>query len=205
MDDGGNGHVGSERTQAYLAAERGARLEVMRNVQPWVRELEDDIVGEVMVRFAGQDWPSIDNPGGWGRVTAYRHIVDLARERNREPNRKANQAFAERLENPDHHRHRDAGVEAVEDFLRDSQLLSTSDQAVAKAIVAQILELLSPREMEIVERVAGGQTYAEIADAMDFANANSVKSTVNAMRRRVETQIGGRENLHEWRGHERPY
>ncbi len=195
------GEAVPDRSQGVATVHRTALAVARRNSNAGINARAEDIAQDAVLRYLAQDPATIDHLVGWSRAVANRIIVDLIRAEHR-PDDGYN---PDRLENADHHVHRDPNAEAIQVFLRDTNVLTTSEQAYVRSTVAAIQAMLSPREMELLVRVASGQTHAQIAAAMDYKNARTVTTKASQIKSKVIDAIGGQEYRDDWMGHQRAY
>lgn len=152
------------------------------------REDVEDIAQETAARFAQQDPGSIGSPGAWANVVAGNLCVSYARKRARE----SGLAVSD-----------DDGREALSSFL----LLGSSSSALgmAREQAGLLLGMLTVRERELVSLVVQGLPQGEIASVMGYANADSVKATLQRLRRRITDDAPSVGLDVHWQDHPRPY
>lgn len=67
------------------------------------------------------------------------------------------------------------------------------------------MDLLTAKERQLIELQAQGVPQAEIAEILGYANANSVKATLNRIRRRLEDEAHRQGQPLDWESHPKPY
>ena len=65
--------------------------------------------------------------------------------------------------------------------------------------------MLTPRERELIQLVAQDSPQSEIAEIMGYANADSVKVTLNRIRKRIKDGSDAADLETCWEEHSRPY
>lgn len=188
---------------AVAIVQRAALGVARRNGDPWVRGQAEDIAQDTVEAFLAAGPATVQQPAAWAQTTAARKIADRFREVRRQ--RGDDGYRPDSLHDADHHVRGDDGTVAIMNFLRDTRILSTSEQAYVRWVIEMVNALLTPREMELITRMAAGQTQAEIASAMSYRSANSVKTTATRIRHKVEAAVGGREEGARLLHHERGY
>ena len=171
-----------EYQQVHEAATIRARSHPTR---PSPQDVED-IAQETVARFAKQEPGSIENPAAWANIVAGNLCVNLARS----PGRRQ----AEMDE--------DDGPRALNRFLLGS---SSSWGAIVREQAGVLLAMLTPRERELVQLVAEDTPQSEIAEIMGYANADSVKVTLNRIRKKIKDGADAAGLATHWEEHSRPY
>ena len=171
-----------EYQQVHEAATIRARSHPTR---PSPQDVED-IAQETVARFAKQEPGSIENPAAWANTVAGNLCVNLARS----PGRRQ----AEMDE--------DDGPRALNRFLVGS---SSSWGAIVREQAGVLLAMLTPRERELVQLVAEDTPQSEIAEIMGYANADSVKVTLNRIRKKIKDGSDAAGLDTRWELHSRPY
>ena len=172
-----------EYQQVHEAATIRARSHPSR---PSPQDVED-IAQETVARFAKQEPGSIENPAAWANTVAGNLCVNLARSQRGE---------GPELDDND-------GPEALERFLVYGTRSSRAGIAIMQTGI--LLAMLTPRERELVQLVAEDTPQADIAEIMGYANADSVKVTLNRIRKKIKagSDAAGLETC--WEEHSRPY
>ena len=172
-----------EYQQVHEAATIRARSHPSR---PSPQDVED-IAQETVARFAKQEPGSIENPAAWANTVAGNLCVNLARSQRGE---------GPEMDDND-------GPEALERFLVYGTRSSRAGIAIMQTGI--LLAMLTPRERELVQLVAEDTPQAEIAQIMGYANADSVKVTLNRIRKKIKdgSDAAGLETC--WEEHSRPY
>lgn len=148
----------------------------------------EDIAQEVVIRFSRQEPGTIANPAAWANTAAGNLCSTLVKRIAR----------GAPLPVDD-----DAPAVALEEFVTRGQ--PTSYGAIIRQQADAVLALLNDRERELIQLVAEGTPQAEIAEIMGYRNAESVKTTLNRLRRKVldAAERGGMSA--DWQQHPRPY
>ena len=172
-----------EYQQVHQAATIRARSHPTR---PSPQDVED-IAQETVARYAKQEPGSIENPAAWANTVAGNLCVNLARSQRGE---------GPELDDND-------GPEALERFLVYGTRSSRAGIAIMQTGI--LLAMLTPRERELVQLVAEDTPQADIAEIMGYANADSVKVTLNRIRKKIKdgSDAAGLETC--WEEHSRPY
>ena len=171
-----------EYQQVHEAATIRARSHTTR---PSPQDVED-VAQETVARFAKQEPGSIENPAAWANTVAGNLCVNLARS----PGRRQ----AEMDE--------DDGPRALNRFLLGS---SSSWGAIVREQAGVLLAMLTPRERELVQLVAEDTPQSENAEIMGYANADSVKVTLNRIRKKIKDGADAAGLATHWEEHSRPY
>ena len=151
-----------EYQQVHEAATIRARSHTTR---PSAQDVED-IAQETVARYAKQEPGSIENPAAWANTVAGNLCASLARS----PGRR--QAEMD-----------DDDPGALNRFLLGR---SSSWGAIVREQAGVLLAMLTPRERELVQLVAEDTPQADIAEIMGYANADSVKVTLNRIRKKIK-------------------
>ena len=171
-----------EYQQVHEAATIRARSHPTR---PSPQDVED-IAQETVARYAKQEPGSIENPAAWANTVAGNLCVNLARS----PGRRQ----AEMDE--------DDGPRALNRFLLGS---SSSWGAIVREQAGVLLAMLTPRERELIQLVAEDTPQSEIAEIMGYANADSVKVTLNRIRKKIKDGAADAGLSPYWQRHPSPY
>ena len=172
-----------EYQQVHEAATIRARSHPSR---PSPQDVED-IAQETVARFAKQEPGSIENPAAWANTVAGNLCVNLARSQRGE---------GPEMDDND-------GAEALERFLVYGTRSSRAGIALEQTGI--LLAMLTPRERELVQLVAEDTPQAEIAQIMGYANADSVKVTLNRIRKKIKDGSDAAGLDTRWERHSRPY
>ena len=97
----------------------------------------------------------------------------------------------------------DDGPRALSRFLLGGN--PTSLGAIVREQAGVLLAMLNPRERELVQLVAEGTPQSEIAEIMGYANADSVKVTLNRIRKKIKDGSDAAGLDTRWELHSRPY
>ena len=172
-----------EYQQVHEAATIRARSHPSR---PSPQDVED-IAQETVARFAKQEPGSIENPAAWANTVAGNLCVNLARSQRGE---------GPEMDDND-------GPEALERFLVYGTRSSRAGIAIMQTGI--LLAMLTPRERELVQLVAEDTPQADIAEIMGYANADSVKVTLNRIRKKIKDGSDAAGLATCWEEHSRPY
>ena len=170
-----------EYQQVHQAATIRARSHPTR---PSPQDVQD-IAQETVARYAKQEPGSIENPAAWANTVAGNLCVNLARSQR-----------GARPQMDDH----DPG--ALNRFLLGR---SSSWGAIVREQAGVLLAMLTPRERELIQLVAEDTPQAEIAEIMGYANADSVKVTLNRIRTKIKDGSDAAGLDTRWELHSRPY
>ena len=168
--------------QVHEAASIRARSHTTR---PSPQDVED-IAQETVARYAKQEPGSIDNPAAWANTVASNLCASLARS----PGRR--QADMDDDDDP----------RALNRFLLGS---SSSWGAIVREQAGVLLAMLTPRERELIQLVAEDTPQSEIAEIMGYANADSVKVTLNRIRKKIKDGAADAGLSPYWQRHPSPY
>lgn len=146
-----------------------------------------DIAQEVALRFARQEPGSIANPAAWANKVADNVCFTFAREGRRHGGSLSEEDDAD----------------ALEAFVTGGQ--PTSEGAIARQQAGRLIAMLSARERELVQLVVEGTPHADIAEAMGYANADSVKTTLSRLRKRLLAAALDAGVDPDWQAHPRSY
>ena len=170
-----------EYQQVHEAATIRARSHPTR---PSPQDVED-IAQETVARFAKQEPGSIENPAAWANTVAGNLCVNLARsQRGARP----------QMDDDD--------PGALNRFLLGR---SSSWVAIVREQAGVLLAMLTPRERELIQLVAEDTPQAEIAQIMGYANADSVKVTLNRIRKKIKDGAADAGLSSYWQRHPSPY
>jgi RNA polymerase sigma-70 factor (ECF subfamily) len=173
-----------EYQQVHEAATIRARSHPTR---PSPQDVED-IAQETVARYAKQEPGSIENPAAWANTVAGNLCASLPRS----PGRRRPADMDD-----------DDGPRALNRFLLGGN--PTSRGAIVREQAGVLLAMLTPRERELIQLVAEDTPQADIAEIMGYANADSVKVTLNRIRKKIKdgSDAAGLETC--WEEHSRPY
>ena len=172
-----------EYQQVHEAATFRARSHPTR---PSPQDVED-IAQETVARYAKQEPGSIENPAAWANTVAGNLCVNLARSQRGE---------GPEMDDND-------GPEALERFLVYGTRSSRAGIAIMQTGI--LLAMLTPRERELIQLVAEDTPQADIAEIMGYANADSVKVTLNRIRKKIKDGSDAAGLATCWEEHSRPY
>ena len=172
-----------EYQQVHEAATIRARSHPTR---PSPQDVED-VAQETVARYAKQEPGSIENPAAWANTVAGNLCVNLARSQRGE---------GPEMDDND-------GAEALERFLVYGTRSSRAGIALEQTGI--LLAMLTPRERELIQLVAEDTPQAEIAEIMGYANADSVKVTLNRIRKKIKDGADAAGLATHWEEHSRPY
>lgn len=172
-----------EYQQVHEAATIRARSHPTR---PSPQDVED-IAQETVARYAKQEPGSIENPAAWANTVAGNLCVNLARS----PGRPQSE-----LEDED-------GPRALNQFLLQGN--PTSLGAILREQAGVLLTMINPRERELIQLIAEDTPQAVIAEIMGYANADSVKVTLNRIRKKIKDGADAAGLATHWEEHSRPY
>ena len=170
-----------EYQQVHEAATIRARSHPSR---PSPQDVED-IAQETVARYAKQEPGSIENPAAWANTVAGNLCASLARsQRGARPP----------IDDDD--------PRALNRFLLGS---SSSWGAIVREQAGVLLAMLTPRERELIQLVAEETPQADIAEIMGYANADSVKVTLNRIRKKIKDGAADAGLSSYWQRHPSPY
>jgi RNA polymerase sigma factor (sigma-70 family) len=153
----------------------------------------DDVASFAVTKLFEQD-PFPDNPDAWVTTTAQHMAVDRIRARKRERKRGLG-AGGDDLEL--------VGKAAVAQFIQHGRPVSDAvDRDTVDRIWATLQRRLSAREFELLELTVEGMPQDEIAGRLGYRNADTVKSTLVRIRRKIEDEF---ETFRAEQGHPRVY
>ena len=170
-----------EYQQVHEAATIRARSHPTR---PSPQDVQD-IAQETVARYAKQEPGSIENPAAWANTVAGNLCVNLARsQRGARP----------QIDDDD--------PGALNRFLLGR---SSSWIAIVQEQAGVLLAMLTPRDRELIQLVAEDTPQSEIAEIMGYANADSVKVTLNRIRKKIKDGADAAGLATHWEEHSRPY
>lgn len=157
-----------------------AALAVARNQQPDVAAHAEDIAMDVVERFANRHMTArVENPAAWGaKVARYACINYAKRQLARDRRNRVDEEFW------------DEQVD-VNPAIYPYKAVAGEDA------IAFALSCLSDRERELVHLVEAGYSHAEVAEKMGYAGARTVTTTLNRIRTKIITHVGGEAELNE--------
>jgi RNA polymerase sigma factor (sigma-70 family) len=147
----------------------GARAERELGERAWEGRSAEDVVQEVMLRFAALDLDEVGNWRAWVETTTRNACFDIRRRERR------------RNVHPDH----------VADVARRiaGWVLGPSAQAMAPRLAVFVLEGLSEREQAILLRHAAGASNEEIAAEFGYATPRSAAVAISRARKKVRDRF----------------
>ncbi|MFM8350241.1 MAG: RNA polymerase sigma factor [Actinomycetales bacterium] len=166
------------RSAVYLQIWQSA-LAVARRQQPAIAAHAEDIAMSVVEKFARRRMTAqVESPSAWATTQARYACTNFA---NRELARARREAV-------DREGFWDERIDV------DPRVYPYKAAAGADAIEFT-LAALSQREREMVHLVEEGYSHAEIAERMGYASARSVTTTLNRIRGKILTHVGGQQAL----------
>lgn len=140
-----------------------------------------------------------DNVAAWAQRVAKNAIIDLDRKRKAR-------------DEHDNWVVREVGLDAddadgligVAQFVRNQRSISAQgmQRQAGEEMMALLRSVLSTREIEVLVLLGEGRTHAEIAEELDYKNADTVKSTLKRLRDKTK---GIADRLAEFGNHPRVY
>ena len=82
---------------------------------------------------------------------------------------------------------------------------SSSWVAIFREQAGVLLAMLTPRDRELIQLVAEDTPQADIAEIMGYANADSVKVTLNRIRKKIKDGAADAGLSSYWQRHPSPY
>ena len=162
---------------ALLEAVRQTALTTARRQSALVAAQAEDIAMAVVEKFlVASREGRIEEPLGWARSTAHWMSTDLAKRQK-----------AQR----DHEESTDS--ENASDPVDVNPYGYPLRHVAGADSVDHALSCLSDRERQLVMLVDEGYSHAEIAQIMGYSGARSVTTTLNRIRDKVDTHLGGEE------------
>ena len=193
VSDGNN----STLTDGDITAAREVAFRVAR-ARNLTQEDAEDLAQTVAERLLRRD-SAPDNVAAWSQRVAKNAIIDLDRKRKR-------------VDEHDNWAAREVGLDADESdaimgvalFVRQQRATSAQgmQRKAGEEMMALLATVLSDREVELLHMVGEGRSHAEIAEALDYKNADTVKATLARARGKLK---GISERLAEFGAHPRPY
>jgi RNA polymerase sigma factor (sigma-70 family) len=158
----------------------------------------DDVAQTALMKLMVQD-PVPDNPDAWITRATQNAIVDFVRARDARPGLVT---VADDVD--DKPRGKPKRVpEAVERFVREGRPVSDAvDRDAIERIWRVLRDQLSDKELELLALTVDGVSQDEIAEQLGYKNANTVKSTLVRIRRKIEDEL---EQFRLEQGHPRAY
>jgi RNA polymerase sigma factor (sigma-70 family) len=152
----------------------------------------EDVASRAVTKLFEQV-PFPDNPDAWVTTTAQRMAIDVLRAQKRARKRGLGNGDADEPE----------GKAAVAAFVRTGTPVSAAvDRDAVDRIWLVLEQSLSPREIELLKLTDEQVPQDEIAELLGYKNANTVKSTLVRIRRRIEDEL---EQFRLDQGHPRLY
>jgi DNA-directed RNA polymerase specialized sigma24 family protein len=187
------GEAPEDRAALFAVVHDAALQRASRSRHEFSREHAADIAQEVVAEFASADYALIEDPAAWanrvaGNVGARmwrKQMLDAPEVVEEEPKSRAE---AQR---------------AIVAFLVDGR--PTSQAGLMHQQADLLIGQLSERELELVLGVADGMSHADIAARMGYAGADSVKTTLARIRRKILAAAESAGIDVEWADHPRPY
>jgi RNA polymerase sigma factor (sigma-70 family) len=160
-------------------AEQIARRAAVRHLQgrAWEGIDPEDVIQEVLLRFAQLDLDEIANPDAWITTATRNRCRDV-----REAARRHNQRQIGAGPNPDVLR-----VDEIRDVVMS--VVGPSQAAIAPQVLAYALAELSDREREILLWHADGWTNAEVAAHFGYATPQSAAVAITRAKQKVRQRF----------------
>ena len=158
----------------------------------------DDVAQTALLKLMAQD-PDPDNPDAWITTVTNNAVVDFIRARDARPGL---------VEGDDDADDQPLGTRgrvpvAVERFVRDGVPVSDAvDRDALERIWLDLADHLGEKELALLELTVDGVPQDEIADRLGYRNADSVKTTLNRIRRKIRDDL---EHYRLEQGHPRVY
>ncbi len=191
------GETDDDREALFQAVYDAAHFRALHSPYPFNQQHAEDIAQEVVAQFAAADQAAIENPAAWAnRVAA--HVAARMWDRQRLDDPQAAEAEPESAAEV-----RKQGRRALQLFLQDGQ--PSSREGLLRQQADLLVAQLSERELELVRAVAESLSHAEIAERMGYAGADSVKTTLARIRRKITAAAESAGIDVEWGDHPRPY
>jgi RNA polymerase sigma factor (sigma-70 family) len=137
----------------------------------------DDVVQEVLLRFARLDLDEVDNWEAWVVTVTRNRCSDLLAAARRHQNTPIDPDPSRADEQPD------------ADIRIATRVIGPSAAGMIGLLAAQITQVLSERERAVLMAHVDGWTNAEIAERFGYARAQSVAVIVSRAKRRVREQF----------------
>lgn len=176
------------RTDEALVVREAALQRALGHPSRPSREEAEDIAQETVLRYGLQEPGSIVNPAAWANTVAGNLCVTSVKRGRRHTPLPDDEVEPGR---------------ALTEFLTHGKPTSYAGLIAhqSQAILAQ----LSPRERELIQLTVEGTPQQEIAEIMGYAGADSVKATLNRLRRKVLDAMDPSDAPDDWQDHPRPY
>lgn len=152
----------------------------------------EDVASRAVIKLFEQD-PFPDNPDAWVTTVAQRMALDVLRAQKRARDLGLGDGDADEPEDK----------AAVAEFVRRGSPVSAAVDRDAVDRIWRVLEQsLSSRELELLRLTVEQVPQDEIAELLGYKNANTVKSTLVRIRRKIEDEL---ETFRLEQGHPRLY
>ena len=152
------------------------------------KEEAEDVAQEVVARYVERVKFVLDAPA-WANQVAGNLCIDRIRERIRERIRLVDGEVVE--------------VETVERFITEGRRTSQDAGLAIQAYWA--VAQMTPRERRLIDLVANDVSQAEIATTLDYASADSVKTTLTRLRKRLREAARAQDQPTDWESFPRVY
>ena len=148
------------------------------------KEEAEDVAQEVVARYVERVKFVLDAPA-WANQVAGNLCIDRIRERIRLVDGEA------------------VEVETVERFITEGRRTSQDAGLAIQAYWA--VAQMTPRERRLIDLVANDVSQAEIATTLDYASADSVKTTLTRLRKRLREAARAQDQPTDWESFPRVY
>ena len=148
------------------------------------KEEAEDVAQEVVARYVERVKFVLDAPA-WANQVAGNLCIDRIRERIRLVDGEA------------------VEVETVERFITEGRRTSQDAGLAIQAYWA--VAQMTPRERRLIDLVANDVSQAEIATTLDYASADSVKTTLTRLRKRLREAARAQDHPTDWESFPRVY
>jgi RNA polymerase sigma factor (sigma-70 family) len=183
-------------TTAELAAAQDiARRTANRRLsgRDWEGVGAEDVVQDVLLRFAELDLDVIENWDAWVVTATRNRCADVMAAELRHGNKAIDPTPGAS----------GAGLDPSAQL--STWVLGPSAAGMRPQLIAHILEVLSDQERAVVTRHLDGWSNAEIAEEFGYASARSVAVTISRARAKVRQRFDSRRERDELLGPQRPY
>jgi RNA polymerase sigma factor (sigma-70 family) len=148
------------------------------------KEEAEDVAQEVVARYVERVKFVLDAPA-WANQVAGNLCIDRIRERIRLVDGEA------------------VEVETVERFITEGRRTSQDAGLAIQAYWA--VAQMTPKERRLIDLVANDVSQAEIATTLDYASADSVKTTLTRLRKRLREAARAQDQPTDWESFPRVY
>lgn len=179
-----------ELEHARVIAQRTAQRRLGSHVREGIGV--EDVVQEVLLRFAQLDLDEVANPDAW--------VVRVSTNRCADVMAAAKRHAQEPIDRPDSDADGDAA--ATRTFMA---VVGPSARAIDPLVVAHALAELSDREKQLLLRHGHGWTNGELAEEFGYASAQSVAATIARAKARVRERFESRPSREQLLNPQRVY